>query len=177
LLQALEELPGPVFTPGDLVTPLQESEAWSLSFAKAKGSDEKARHKVMAAKVGYALRSFRLQRLRHGASGYEYDLGTAVNTLRAHVPGNHANSANHAEADHLPSQPDVIQGSDTPQIVHGSDGTDPAEEDNHAIPQPDAMQGGFNGLQGLHGLEGSQENTEPNRKDEDDDDRFTGVIE
>jgi hypothetical protein len=85
VLEALEAITGEEFRPGDLVSPLETSEAWASTFGKAKGSDEKTRHRAMAATAGYFLKRFRLKRTRRGG-WLRYNRQTAIDTLRAHSP-------------------------------------------------------------------------------------------
>ena len=117
LLQALEALDGTTFSPGDLVDTLMESEAWSLSFGKLKAADEKVRRKGMAAKIGYALKNYRLKPVGRTAAGKEYDRIAAINIIGAHVPQNHTDHTRPTSTDHTSPQPP--ESKDSVQGVHG----------------------------------------------------------
>jgi len=106
LLGALEELAGDTFTPGDIVDGLADSEVWSLSFAKARSSDEKARHKEKSAKVGYFLRSYRIKGSRVGGT-VRYNRKTVIEIIRAHTPQNYPN---YPELNQSSSQPAETTG-------------------------------------------------------------------
>ena len=110
MLEALEAMTGEEFKPGDLVGPLEPSEAWASTFGKAKGSDEKTRHKAIASNVGRFLRRFRLKGIRRGGF-FLYNRQAAIGTIRVHTPENYRkySSPGHTperDPDH-PDHPDV----------------------------------------------------------------------
>ena len=71
------------FSPADLLTALNESEAWASTFSRCgKGEDK---NKARAARVGNFLRTFRLK-VQHSHSGSSYSRSEALQALRAHIP-------------------------------------------------------------------------------------------
>src|SRR5215472_2120696 len=137
LLDVVEEMSGETVTPGDLVDSLAEYEVWAVAFGSVKG-DEKTKHKGMAAKIGYFLRSFRLQ--SHGRRVKAYDRQAVINALRAHVPENHRNHRNPHDADHH-----AAQGVNNTQASDGRDSCDSSahsgrdansEQPNHRTDDP-----------------------------------------
>jgi len=67
----------------------------------------------MAAKVGYFLRLFRLESVRHTRAGNEYDRKSAIEVLSRHTPtrdishappGNHSHPSHDSQANHSRSQ-------------------------------------------------------------------------
>jgi hypothetical protein len=147
MLEVLEGLEGDTtFTPGDLVDGLAEYEVWSLAFGKVKGADEKTRHKGMAAKIGYFLKSFRLQ--GDGSSGVKkYDLRAAIDVIRAHVPENHQNHQNHQKAE--ASEPKAVENTIASDSSDSSDALAGSSPDIGLAPEnyrPNKDDGFFSGV-------------------------------
>jgi hypothetical protein len=104
VLEALEGIDSEEFSPGDLVTSLDESDAWASTFSKVKGADEKARRKGQAQKIGYFLRNFRLSCRLAGGGFKKYPRKDVIDTLRRHTPENHHKHPNHHQTNHHPSE-------------------------------------------------------------------------
>lgn len=89
LLDALKKLTGDTFSPAHLVEDLSQTDAWSSTFAKAKGNDDKTRERTKAVSVGFVLRRFRLRPQKKSSSGSSvYSLTEAINVIGSHVPQN-----------------------------------------------------------------------------------------
>ncbi|PYV66758.1 MAG: hypothetical protein DMG96_41420 [Acidobacteria bacterium] len=87
LLEAISKHEASEFTPSDLLERLVGTEAWSRPFAEIKGTGDDAKA-GRAAKVGYALRKFRLKGRKNSAGRTAYSKDEAVRILSAHVPQN-----------------------------------------------------------------------------------------
>ena len=92
LLDAISKHTDTTFTPGDLVPWLVQSDAWGKNLAEVKGHDDDLIRVAQAAKVGYFLRSFRLQGKKNSTGHMAYEKQTAIARLSAHVPQNSPNS-------------------------------------------------------------------------------------
>jgi hypothetical protein len=88
LLDAITKHSVSTFTPGELVPSLLKSEAWAKKMAEVKGRDDDSILVARAAKVGYALRQFRLKGRMNSAGRMAYDRQAAIDCLSAHVPSN-----------------------------------------------------------------------------------------
>jgi hypothetical protein len=92
----------------------------------------------MAAKIGYFLRSFRLQSQGRRLKAYSRD--AVINALRSHVPENHHNHHNHHDANYHASQSiDNKQLSDTCDTCDGSARTEAdanSEQPKHRVNEP-----------------------------------------
>jgi hypothetical protein len=128
LVEVLSDLAVATFSPGDLIDALAETEAWATTFS----GDDKARRKVLAAKVGYFLRDFRIEAERTSA-GKVYDRAVAMNTISTYLPENHARHTQTTSTHHTPPQPpqntDQMQGV---QSMQGLPGTSQEDTQNHA---------------------------------------------
>jgi hypothetical protein len=116
LLEAIKNMSGDTFTPGDLVDALMESEAWAKTMADVKGHDEQSIKKGRAAKVGYFLRRFRLSKKKDTQGNKAYNRLATIKCLAGHVPD--------AE---VKSETDVTDGSASSQGIDNTnipDGTD-----------------------------------------------------
>jgi hypothetical protein len=80
LLEALGQLSGPRFVPGDLVTLLSEQDGWGERMSSCR--DDRAR----AAAIGRFLARFRLSSREHTKKGTSYIVKEAIAKLSAHVP-------------------------------------------------------------------------------------------
>lgn len=87
LLEAIKKQTGEKFTPGDLLESLAAEESWTKPFADVKGTGDDAKA-GRAAKVGYALRRFRLKGEKNSAGRMAYPRNEAIEIISAHVPGN-----------------------------------------------------------------------------------------
>ena len=104
LLDAIKNVAGEYFTPGDLVETLLESEAWAKTMAEVKGHDQQSITKAKAAKVGYFLRRFRLQNKKNNQGSMAYNRLAAIKCLAAHVPSTpNKHSTKKTGTDGLPS--------------------------------------------------------------------------
>jgi hypothetical protein len=88
LLDAITRHPEQTFAPSDLVATLSECETWIRTFAEAKGRDDSSIQTAKAAKVGYALRKFRLHGRKNSSGRMTYDRQEAIDCLSLHVPEN-----------------------------------------------------------------------------------------
>lgn len=87
LLEALEQHQPAIFTPGDLLELLSETEGWGARLA------EKHEEKAKAAQVGLFIRKLRLHSRQRTRQGTRYDTNEALGKLRAIVPDKPATPA------------------------------------------------------------------------------------
>jgi hypothetical protein len=91
LLDVITKHTEETFTPGDLVATLTGYETWARTFAEVKGRDDSSVQIAKAAKVGYALRKFRLRSWKNSYGHRTYERQAAIDCLAAHVPENPPN--------------------------------------------------------------------------------------